>query len=138
MEKVDKLLDFLLENINDKRILVHKKMKYGFRYYYLQFTIDEDPTNKSNNTYQYRDMMEIVFDNRNQCIEVYGGDEDFSLIIEDTELLKKWSDILENIVSNNLEERVVDIFEKTLSDCYDKNLYRELQIKKIFKEDESI
>ncbi len=142
MEKINKLLDFLFEHLEDNRITVHKKFKYGFKNYYLNFYIDEDPnknqTQNQHNFFRYRDSLEILFDNRNKCIEIYGGNEDHPLIIEDETLLQKWSSILEEVVSKNLEERCVDIFEKTLSECYNKDLYRELQIKKLFKEDESL
>lgn len=141
MEKIDKLLEFLLENLEDERLTVYKKFKYGFKNYYLNFYVDEDPNNNQNQThriFQYRDSLEVVFDNRNKCIEIYGGDEQHPLIIEDESLLLKWSSILEDIVSNNLEERAVSVFEKTLSECFNKNLYRELQMKKLFKEDESL
>jgi len=138
MDKLDKFLQFFLDNIGDKRISVSKKMKYGYRFYYINFVVDEDPIKQSTQLYQYRENMEVIFDNRNGCIEIFGGDESHSLIVEDKILLEKWSKILENVVSENLEERVVDIFEKTLNDCYKKNLYRELQMKKIFKEDESV
>lgn len=140
MEKIDKFLEFFLDNIDDKRISVSKKMKYGHRYYYINFMVDEDPTiqNNQNSIYQYRDNMEIIFDNRNECIEIYGGDENNTLIVEDKLLLEKWSKILEEVVNKDLENRVVNIFEKTLNECYNKNLYRELQMKKLFKEDESL
>lgn len=139
MEKIDKFLQFFIENLDDKRISVYKKMKYGHRYYYIIFLVDDDPNqNTKNSIYQYRDNMEIVFDNRNLCIEVYGGDENNTLIIEDKNLLEKWSNILEEITSKNLEEKVINIFEKTLNECYNKNLYRELQMKKLFKEDERL
>lgn len=140
MEKVDKFLEFFLDHIDDPRISVSKKIKYGHRYYYINFLIDEDPTNNNGQKgmFQYRENMEIVFDNRNNCIEIFGGEEGNSLIIENQELLNKWSDILESIVSKNLEDRIIDVFEKTLNECYNKNLHRELQMKKIFKEDESI
>lgn len=140
MNKVDKFLEFFLEHIDDPRISVFKKMKYGHRYYYINFYVDEDPTaqNKQPGIFQYRDNMEIVFDNRNNCIEVFGGEDSNSLIIEDLELLKKWSNILEEIVSKNLEDRVINVFEKTLSECFNKNLHRELQMKKIFKQDERL
>lgn len=138
MEKLDKFLQFFIDNIDDKRISISKKMKYGFRYYYITFMVDEDPVKQSNQIYQYRENMEVTFDNRNGCIEIFGGDEGYPLIVEDKELLDKWSHKLEEIVSHNLENRVIDVFEKTLSECYNKNLYRELQMKKIFKEDESL
>lgn len=139
MDKLDKFLEFFIENLDDKRIAISKKMKYGYRYYYITFIVDEDPVKKnSQHIYQYKDNMEVIFDNRNQCIEVFGGDENHPLIVEDKILLEKWSKILESVVNENLEERVVDVFEKTLNECYNKNLYRELQMKKIFKEDESV
>ena len=141
MDKIDKFFHFFLENIDDKRISVSKKMKYGYRYYYITFTIDEEPATKqkSNHSYfQYKENMEIIFDNRNSCIEIYGGKEEHPIIIENKDLLEKWSQILEEIVNKNIEERVINIFETTLNECHNKNLYRELQMKKIFKEDESI
>lgn len=140
MQKIDKFLKFFIENLDDKRISVSKKMKYGHRYYYINFMVDEDPTiqNNQHSLYQYRDNMEIIFDNRNGCIEIYGGDENNTLIVEDKILLEKWSTTLEEIVNRNLEDRVIDVFEKTLNECYNKNLYRELQMKKLFKEDESL
>jgi hypothetical protein len=139
MQKIDKFLEFFIENLDDKRISVSKKMKYGYRYYYINFMVDEDPTkNQQNSIYQYRDNMEIIFDNRNACIEIYGGDESNTILVEDKTLLEKWSSILEEIVNRNLEDRVINVFEKTLNECYNKNLYRELQMKKLFKEDESL
>ncbi len=141
MEKLDKFIQFFIDHIDDNRISVFKKMKYGFRYYYISFYIDDDPNqNNQNQSYgfKYRENLEITFDNRNECIEIYGGDEEHPLIIEDKELLKKWSNILEDIVSKDLESRITNIFEKSLSDCHNKNLHRELQMKKIFKQDESL
>ena len=135
MKKVNSLLEFLLENIEDKRFSVYKKYKYGFKNYYLNFYVDEDPVTKQTqqNIYQFRDGLEIVFDNRNKCIEIDGLNEDRSIIIEDLQLLEKWSNILEEILNENVEKRIVDIFEKTLESCYNKNLHRELQMKKIFQ-----
>lgn len=140
MQKIDKFLEFFLDHLEDPRFSVHKRMKYGHRYYYISFIIDEDPIRQSNSNgvFSFRDNMEIIFDNRNLCIEVHGGDESHPIIIEDLELLKKWSNIIEEIVSKNLEQRVIDVFEKTLNECYNKNLHRELQMKKLFKEDESL
>jgi hypothetical protein len=140
MEKINKFLEFFIENLDDERITVYKKMKYGYRYYYVNFSIDEDPIKRQNQAsmFQYRENMEIIFDNRNECIEFFGGDEVYPIILEDKELLQKWNTILEDIVSYNIEDRVVNIFEKTLNECFNKNLYRELQMKKLFKEDESL
>ena len=35
-------------------------------------------------------------------------------------------------------EKMPTVFEKTLNECYNKNLHRELQMKKIFKEDDAL
>lgn len=138
MNKVDKFLEFIIEHLDDPRISVFKKIKYGHRYYYVNFYIDQETNTQNKKLFQYQDSMEIVFDNRNYCIEIIGGEGSNSLIIEDSKLLEKWSNILEEIVSKNLENRVIDIFEKTLSECCNKNLHRELQMKKIFKQDERL
>lgn len=135
MEKVDNFLEFFINHLDDERVTVYKKMKYGYRYYHINFIIDSD---EKFQTYRYRDSMEIIFDNRNGCIEIHGGEEAYPIVIEDKDLLEKWSNIIEEITTKDLEERVIDIFEKSLSGCYNKDMYRELQMKKIFKEDESL
>ena len=138
MKKIDMFLEFLLEQIGDTRLSIFKKIKYGHRYYYISFLIDEEPNLKKNSPFQFRENLEIIFDNRNNCIEIHGGEYNNALIIEDTCLLKKWSEILETIVSDQLEDKVITLFEKSLNDCYNKNIYRELQMKKIFKEDDTL
>ena len=41
-ENLDEYIQFLMNNIDkDNRINLNKKMKYGFRHYYLTLTIDE-------------------------------------------------------------------------------------------------
>ena len=135
MKKVDNFLEFFINHLDDERVTVYKKMKYGYRYYHINFIIDSD---EKFQTYRYRDSMEIIFDNRNGCIEIHGGEESHPIVIEDKDLLEKWSNIIEEITTKDLEERVIDIFEKSLSGCYNKDMYRELQMKKIFKEDESL
>lgn len=137
MEKIDSLIEFLVDNIEDDRIFLSKKIKYGFRFYFLTLEIDVDP-NKTSRGYQYRDQMEIVFDNRNECIEVYGTSDINPLVIEDKILLEKWSNRFESMLNNNLEDKVITTLEKSISECFNKNLFRELQMKKIFKGDESI
>lgn len=133
MDKFDELLQFMIDNKNDERISVYKKMKYGYRHYYINFYMDEDPNQSQNSIYKYGGSMNITFDNRNKCIEIDGGSEDYPIIIEDHNLLEKWSSILEEIVNEDIEKRIVNIFEKTLEDCYNKNLHRELQMKKILE-----
>jgi len=140
MKEIDEFLEFLMDHKEDDRLLFSKKMKYGHRYYHINFMVDDEPDAKSSNnmSFRYRDTLEIIFDNRNQCIEIIGSDEPSSLIIEDVELLKKWCDKLEVFINDKLDSRVMSIFENTLNNCYNKNLHREYQMKKILPEDESL
>ena len=43
MKEIDEFLHFLLEHESDERISFSKKIKYGYRYYYVNFNIDEKP-----------------------------------------------------------------------------------------------
>lgn len=131
MDKFDELLQFLIDNKNDNRISIFKRMKYGYRYYHISFSIDTDPINKPV-PFDIERSMNIIFDNRNKCVEIEGRGE-YAIIIEDLQLLEKWSTILEDILNENVEKRVVDIFTKTIESCYNKNLHRELQMKKILQ-----
>lgn len=77
MKEIDEFLSFLLEHESDSRISISKKMKYGYRYYYVNFSIDEKPEEDDNQTikqklrmYRISDSVEIVIDNRNGCIEI--------------------------------------------------------------------
>lgn len=137
LEKLDSLIEFLVQNIGDDRINLSKKIKYGFRFYFLSLEIDIDPNSKSH-SYHYRDQMELIFDNRNECIEVYGTNDTNPIVVEDKELLNKWSSKFEDMLNTNIEKKVVDIFEKSIGECFNKNLYRELQMKKIINDDESL
>ena len=59
-------------------------------------------------------------------------------MIEDSELVKKWSEIIENYIEDNNKDRLSGFIEKTLSKCHNKNLYREFQMKKILPDNESL
>jgi hypothetical protein len=147
MKEIDQFLQFLLEHESDERISFSKKMKYGYRYYYISFNIDEKPEddNKKNKSYtnslksyMISDSIEIIIDNRNICIELLHDNGIENIIIEDGELVDKWSDILEEYINKNVSTKVKDVIEEALSSCYNKNLYRTYQMKKILPEDESL
>jgi hypothetical protein len=147
MKEIDEFLQFLLEHESDERISFSKKMKYGYRYYYISFNIDEKPEddNKKNKSYtnslksyMISDSIEIIIDNRNICIELLHDNGIENIIIEDGELVDKWSDILEEYINKNVSTKVKDVIEEALSSCYNKNLYRTYQMKKILPEDESL
>jgi len=133
MNNLDDLLTFLFEFKNDDRVVIYKRMKYGFRYYHIDFQIDKKEDQK---TY-YDDYMRITIDTRNDCVDLSSGIEDNGLLIEDKDLVKKWDDILESHLLTNLDERIVSMFETTFKSCNRKDIYREYQMKKMgFIEDD--
>lgn len=133
---LDEMIQFLMDHIEkDDRITIFKKMKYGFRYYHLILSIDEENTNTNNNNstlshYHFRESLEITFDNRNKCLEVVSYNED-SIIIEDVELLEKWNLILEEYINRNIDDKIKNAFEQSLMKCANKSLHREYQMKKL-------
>jgi hypothetical protein len=147
MKEIDEFLQFLLEHESDERISFSKKMKYGYRYYYISFNIDEKPEEDNNKNqsygslrgYRITDSIEIVVDNRNTCIELIYDNSIENIIIEDKKLVDKWSNILEEYINNDVSTKVKNIIENALSSCYNKNLHRTYQMKKILPDnDESL
>lgn len=146
MKEIDEFLQFLLDHESDERISFSKKMKYGYRYYYVSFNIDEKPEEESKNQsfgslrgYRISDSVEIIIDNRNGCVEMIYDNGIENIIIEDKHLLNKWSEILEEYINRDVDVKAKDIIEKTLSSCYNKNLHRTYQMKKILPDnDESL
>ena len=147
MKEIDEFLNFLLEHESDERVSFSKKMKYGYRYYYINFNIDdkpEDDTNKNQSFgslrgYRITDSIEIVVDNRNTCVELIYDNSIENIIIEDKNLVDKWSNILEEYINNDVSTKVKNIIENALSSCYNKSLHRTYQMKKILPDnDESL
>ena len=145
MREIDEFLQFLLDHESDDRISFSKKMKYGYRYYYVNFNIDEKPEEGSKNQsygslrgYRISDSIEIVIDNRNGCIEMIYENGSENIIIEDTQLLNKWSNILEEYINKDISTKAKDVIESALSSCYNKNLHRTYQMKKILPDNESL
>lgn len=136
MQEVDKILGFLFENIDDTRISINKRMKYGHRHYYLSLYIDSEPS-EGRVFGPFSSSLSITIDNRNKCIEMEYNNN--NIIIEDDILLNKWNSIFEEYINETIKEDVDSMLDKALSDCFQKNLHREYKMKKIFKdEDESI
>lgn len=133
MDEIDKFLNFLLENIGDPRISTSKDMKNGHRYYYISIVI-ENKSDKSTSVYNSTSHITITIDNRNKCIKLDSNDE--NILIEDELMVSKWSEVLENHISKNINEKVSKIIENTLGSCAEKDLHREYKMKKILKDDE--
>lgn len=133
-ENLDEYIQFLMKNIDkDNRINLNKKMKYGFRHYYLTLTIDEENKNQNQgaiHSYSFRESLEIFFDNRNKCIEINSFTED-SIIVENVDLLNKWNPILEEYINREVDSKIKKCFEESLMKCSNKSLHREYQMKKI-------
>lgn len=147
MREIDEFLQFLLDHESDERISFSKKMKYGYRYYYVNFNIDEKPEESSKNQsfgqslrgYRISDSIEIIVDNRNVCVEMIYDNGVENIIIEDKKLVSKWSDILEEYINRDISIKTKDVIESALSSCYNKNLHRTYQMKKILPDnDESL
>jgi hypothetical protein len=146
MKEIDEFLQFLLEHSEDERIDISKKMKYGQRFYYVSFHIDDKPEEGSKNQsygsirgYRISDSVEVVIDNRNTCIELLHDNGMENIIIEDKQLVDKWSNILEEYINKDVSTKVKDVIENALSSCYNKNLHRTYQMKKILPDnDESL
>lgn len=134
MEELDDMIAFLIDNRSDNRISLSKKIKYGFRSYFISFSIDEEVNSNTPNKskrFSFADSLDILIDNRNKCIELTSEGGTSNLIIEDEKLVEKWSTIIDDILSDNINIKVKTLFENTLSSCYNKNLLREYQMKKI-------
>ena len=140
MNEIDEFLTFLYENIEDERIEVSKKMKYGFRHFGINLYLEnkESDTIINSSTGQILtdssyNSIQILIDCRNNCIELNVNMDD--VVIEDIDLTQKWADLLEEYLNNKLENRVSTLINNGLSKT---DLLREYKLKKIIKEDESI
>lgn len=134
MNELNEFLEFLYENIDDTRIEVSKKMKYGFRFYSISLHLEQkDDTNfddssgiiSMDSTYN---NINILIDCRNNCIEFSVNMDD--TVVEDSELTKKWADILEDHLNTKIENRVNELINNGLSKT---DLLRDYKLKKIIK-----
>jgi hypothetical protein len=140
MKVLDDFLKFLIENKDDPRVKITKKIKYGFKHYTVTFHIDDEPKLDSSNSIRYRmsDSVEFCVDNRNNCIEILGHSDFDNIIIEDLEMVRKWSEILEAEVSSGIENKTKLLIESALSKCYNKNLLRDYKVKKLLTKNERL
>lgn len=136
--ELDQFIQFLIDHRSDDRIRISKKMKYGFRHYHLHFIIDVEPDENKNLTFlgRFNGSIEIVFDNRNKCIDLFDHSSDEHIVIEDLELLEKWNDILEEIVNVDIGSKVTQMMEEALAACYRKDLHRIYKMKYLFDDEE--
>lgn len=132
MEELNIFIKFLLDHRSDDRIRIHKKMKYGFRHFYIEFNNDV----VDNNLKKYlQPSVTIIFDNRNKCIEVNSFNKDYPITIEDEKMTNEWSDIINQLLESEIKGEIKDIIDESLKSCENKNLHREYIMKKIMKDD---
>lgn len=140
LKELDQFIQFLIDHKSDDGVRISKKMKYGFRYYHLLFVIDDEPEESKNSNHpflaRFSGSVEIVFDNRNKCIDLFDHSSDEHIVIEDLELLEKWNDVLEQIVNVDIGARVTRMMESALAACYRKDLHRIYKMKYLFDEED--
>lgn len=131
LDKLDKFLSFLIENKENDSIEVTKKMELGHRFYYIYVNINMEEDNDNNSSY-FRDRLVITIDNRNSCVVLEFDYSDGGILIESEEMVKKWSEIIERNLSENMENRIEALIDKTINGLsFDLN--REFKLKKIFE-----
>ena len=113
MKDLNEFIEFLINHRDDNRIQIYRKMKYGFKHFYIDFFTDKE---KNGSTF-LRPSLSLIIDNRNKCIDISSTDEDQSIIIEDDYLIDYWSSKLDEILSKDLDDKIKSIIETTLISC---------------------
>ena len=134
MKELNHFMNFLIEHKDDERVSIHRKIKFGFKHFYIEFFSDK--IDRHGNPFQ-SPSMQICIDNRNKCIEISSYTNDHPVIIEDEEMILHWSDRLEKILNDENEPRLHSMIENAFINCENKNLHREFLMKKIIN-DESV
>ena len=125
MEELEDFLNYVLENIDDPRIIINKKLKYSYKYY----LINVDLPTKNGST------LHISIDNRNHIIELtydYGK----SVVYESEEFSKIWMDKLEieyqKILKSRISDLIINFMDETENEG--KDFWRGWTMNKIFKD----
>lgn len=136
MNELDLFLTHLFCNIENEDITLSKKMKYGYRNYYLNVNVEkevEQDNNSVNNSGIYlsgfNGDFSIVIDNRNKCIDIFSNFD--NLTIESEDLVNKWTEIFEEYIKNGLEKEVGNLINNVFSNSTQKNLLRDYKLKKM-------
>lgn len=136
MKELDLFLTHLFANIDGKDITLSKKMKYGYRHYYLNVNVEkekeETDKNSVNNSGIYSlngSDFSITIDNRNKCIDIFSNFD--SIVIEDKDLVDKWTEIFEDYIQKDLEKEVGNLINNVFSNSTQKNLLRDYKLKKM-------
>lgn len=139
MIELEDFLEFVLENIEDKRIDFYKKMKYGHRHFYININLKhyQNNLNPINQRIAGSEIktLSIVIDCRNNCIEF--GEWENQIVFEDSNLTQKWSNIFEKIYSDQLSEKFNNKIYKFFSevDPTDRDLPRSWKMRDWFNDE---
>jgi hypothetical protein len=131
MNELDSFLTHLFNNIESEDITLSKKMKYGYRHYYLNIKVEQQEETEisfSKNGIYISDFT-IVIDNRNKCIDIFSNMD--TIVVEDTEFVEKWTNIFEEYIQDNLEKTVGDLINNTFKNTNQKGLLRGYKLKKM-------
>jgi hypothetical protein len=135
MNELDLFLTHLFSNIENEDIILSKKMKYGYRHYYLNVNVekeDKEDKNSINNSGIYLsgggDFC-ITIDNRNKCIDIFSNFD--NIVVEDKDLVDKWTEIFEEYIQTSLEKEVGNLINNVFSNSTQRNLLRDYKLKKI-------
>jgi len=136
MKELDLFLTHLFANIDGKDITLSKKMKYGYRHYYLNVYVEKEKEeadkNSVNNSGIYSlngSDFSITIDNRNKCIDIFSNFD--SIVVEDKDLVDKWTEIFEDYIQKDLEKEVGNLINNVFSNSTQKNLLRDYKLKKM-------
>ena len=123
MENLNEFLNYIWDNIDDPRVKIIKKLKYGYRYYHIDINL---PTTDSR-------TIGIHVDDRNNIIEIsyeYGE----SVVIESEDMSKFWIDRFESVYQSRIENRLNNIVNNFINetDTKGKDFWRDWTMNKIF------
>jgi hypothetical protein len=131
MNELDSFLTHLFNSIESEDITLSKKMKYGYRHYYLNIKVEQQEETELSHSKNglYISDFTIVIDNRNKCIDIFSNMD--TIVVEDTELVEKWTNIFEEYIQDNLEKTVGDLINNTFTNTNQKGLLRGYKLKKM-------
>ena len=124
METIIEVLEHISDNLNDRRITIDKKLKYGHKYYGLRIEL---PSKSS-----FEPCLSV--DNRNFVIEIEYGFGN-TAVIESEELSKLWIEKLEHQYQLNLPNKINSIITTAISETEPGGIdfWRDFKMKKLFE-----
>jgi hypothetical protein len=123
MKSLNDFLNYIWDNIDDPRIQIVKKLKYGYRYYHIYINLPtiNGPT------------VGIHVDSRNNVVELsyeYGE----SVVIESEDLSNFWIERIESKYNERIESSLKNIVDSFIenTDTKGKDFWRDWTMNKIF------